>query len=774
MRPSQKSREKNSEMFSSYYSEAGPYHINLLGESRHYECLVGIYIKDLILLKSSSLTDAEGGLLRNSGTQFDSTVTDISISVFSDIEDALLEYKINKEIVLKKFTDFKIGTRLTWLLSIVVIVVIGFLVIFISSRISQYAENSAMKIAQSVVAENKLFVKMDADSAMQISKSLAVTAETFLNNESIDFSREEANEILKNYLEHNPTVLSTYYLFEPNQFDGMDESYMNTEGHDKTGRYIPYFAKNSKGEIIHRPLRSYTTDGYYLEPKRTNTPYVDGPVEYEVGGEMVMMMSLIYPLRNTDGQFIGIAGCDVSIKNLDIMISQVKPFNNTGFLTVFANDGTIIGGAGSQFTGQNIKDMPGINQVALDGVFSDSDYQDTAYDDILKDEYILYGSKFNIDGTDHMVTVQANIPTSIIYKESKSITFVTMIIGLAALASIILIVVLFARQLSRQLNMGVQFARKMSEGDLSATINIDQDDEVGQLASALTDMAGELKRIVLDVQSAALNVRTGSRQISETSQQMSQGASEQASSTEEVSASIEQMSSNIEQNSENSMKTETIAKKSSQDATQGGEAVDQAVIAMKQIVEKIGIINEIARNTNLLALNAAIEAARAGEAGRGFAVVASEVRKLAERSQSAALEITDLSRSSMVVAENAGSLLGQIIPDIQYTAELVQGISAASAEQNSGAQQISSAILQLDKVVQLNATSSEELASMSEELSSQSEQLISIIRFFKVDDSSTDMSQPVSVRDRRSESPRIAKKQQVHQIQKTDDNFIDY
>ncbi|MBF9016380.1 MULTISPECIES: methyl-accepting chemotaxis protein [unclassified Oceanispirochaeta] len=675
---------------------------------------------------------------------------------------------------MKKFTDFKIGTRLTWLLSIVVIVVIGFLVIFINTRISQYAENSAMQIAQSVVAENKLFVKMDVDSALHISKSLAVTAEAFLHNESIDLSREEANEILRSCLEQNPQLTGVYFLFEPGKFDKMDDSYMNTEGHDETGRYIPYFAKNSKGEITYSPLKGYLTSPYYLETRKNNSPYVDGPFEYEVGGEMVLMLFLVYPVVDKAGQYIGIAGCDVSIKNLDTMVSQVKPFNNTGFLTVFANDGTIIGGAGSQFTGQNIKDMPGINQAALDGVFSDSDYQDTAYDDILKDEYILYGSKFNIDGTDHMITVQANIPTSIIYKESKSITFVTMFIGLAALVSIILIVVLFARQLSRQLNMGVQFARKMSEGDLSATISLNQDDEVGQLASALTDMAGELKRIVLDVQSAALNVRTGSRQISETSQQMSRGASEQASSTEEVSASIEQMSSNIEQNSENSMKTETIAKKSSQDATQGGEAVDQAVIAMKQIVEKIGIINEIARNTNLLALNAAIEAARAGEAGRGFAVVASEVRKLAERSQSAALEITDLSRSSMVVAENAGSLLGQIISDIQYTAELVQGISAASAEQNSGAQQINSAILQLDKVVQLNATSSEELASMSEELSSQSEQLISIIRFFKVDDTSTDVSLQVSTRDSRSESPRIAKKQKVHQIQETDDDFIDY
>jgi methyl-accepting chemotaxis protein len=214
---------------------------------------------------------------------------------------------------------------------------------------------------------------------------------------------------------------------------------------------------------------------------------------------------------------------------------------------------------------------------------------------------------------------------------------------------------------------------------------------------------------------------------------MSQGATEQAAAAEEASSSMEQMSSNIRQNADNAMQTEKIAVKSADGARQGGTAVNETVHAMKEIANKISIIEEIARQTNLLALNAAIEAARAGEHGKGFAVVASEVRKLAERSQKAAAEISELSASSVEVAERAGALLGQMVPDIQKTAELVQEINAASREQDLGAGQINKAIQQLDQVIQQNASSSEEMASTAEELSSQAEQLQSAIAFFRVD-----------------------------------------
>jgi len=217
---------------------------------------------------------------------------------------------------------------------------------------------------------------------------------------------------------------------------------------------------------------------------------------------------------------------------------------------------------------------------------------------------------------------------------------------------------------------------------------------------------------------------------------MSQGTTEQAASAEEASASIEEMHATIRQNADNATATETIARKSANDALESGKAVSEAVKAMKDIAGKISVIEEIARQTNLLALNAAIEAARAGEHGKGFAVVAAEVRKLAERSQVAAGEIGKLSGSSVDVAENAGAMLGRLVPDIQKTSELVQEISASSKEQASGADQINSSIQLLNKVIQQNAGMAEEMASTAQELSSQADQLLEAVGFFTVGDSS--------------------------------------
>ena len=227
-----------------------------------------------------------------------------------------------------------------------------------------------------------------------------------------------------------------------------------------------------------------------------------------------------------------------------------------------------------------------------------------------------------------------------------------------------------------------QVADKIADGDLSKDLKIRSEKDV--LGKSLNRMIENLKNIVKNVKTASDNVTAGSQELSSTSQQISQGASEQAAAAEEASSSMEQMSSNIKQNASNARETEKIALQTAEDAKEGGEAVGQTVDAMKDIANKISIIEEIARQTNLLALNAAIEAARAGEHGKGFAVVASEVRKLAERSQTAAREISELSASSVEIAEKAGKMLNGIVPDIQRTSELVQEITAASNEQNSG------------------------------------------------------------------------------------------
>ena len=282
------------------------------------------------------------------------------------------------------------------------------------------------------------------------------------------------------------------------------------------------------------------------------------------------------------------------------------------------------------------------------------------------------------------------------------------------------------------MNEITHLAEKMAAGDLTAAVRERSDQD--RLMRTLNEMIGNLSKVVFNVKFAAEGVSSGSRQLSLTSEQISQGASEQAASAEEVSSSMEQMSANIRQNADNSLETKGIALRVAEDTREGGKAVSETVVAMKSISGKIRIIEEIARQTDLLALNAAIEAARVGEQGRGFAVVASEVRKLAERSRKAASEISRLSVSSMAIAEKAGHMLDQIVPDIQKTSELVQEISAACNEQDTGSAQINKAIQQLDQIIQQNASAAEEMASTSEELSDQARQLRDTIDFLRVSD----------------------------------------
>lgn len=311
--------------------------------------------------------------------------------------------------------------------------------------------------------------------------------------------------------------------------------------------------------------------------------------------------------------------------------------------------------------------------------------------------------------------------------------FAIIAVLIAALILGLVLAFVIARIISRPLNVAAQVAAQLAEGDLTATIEVTSKDETGLLLLAMQNMIGKLSAIITEVRSSADNLASASEEVSATAQSMSQASSEQAASVEETSASIEQMSASINQNTENAKVTDGMASKAAKEANEGGDAVQQTVNAMKQIAQRISIIDDIAYQTNLLALNAAIEAARAGEHGKGFAVVAAEVRKLAERSQVAAQEIGELSSDSVQLAEKAGKLLDEIVPSIRKTSDLVQEISAASEEQASGVSQINTAMVQLNQITQQNASSSEELAATSEEMSSQAEQLQHAMSFFTVD-----------------------------------------
>jgi methyl-accepting chemotaxis protein len=310
-----------------------------------------------------------------------------------------------------------------------------------------------------------------------------------------------------------------------------------------------------------------------------------------------------------------------------------------------------------------------------------------------------------------------------------------LVIGLLLFIFSVLISLYISRKITEPLLKGIKFTQQLAKGDLTAELNVNQNDEIGLLAYNLQQMNNRLREIISYVASTSESLAGASLELSSSSQLVSQGASEQASSAEEVSAAIEEMAANIQQNKVNAKQTEVIAVKAEKDILQGSDKVIQTMDAMREIANKISIIGDIAFQTNILALNAAVEAARAGDHGRGFGVVASEVGKLADRSKLAAAEINQLTKTSTFNAEEAGKLMNNIVPDIQKTSQLIQEMSAANFEQSAGADQINIAIQQLNMVTQQNAATSEELSTNAVELSAQAEQLKEIISFFKLSNS---------------------------------------
>jgi methyl-accepting chemotaxis protein len=447
---------------------------------------------------------------------------------------------------------------------------------------------------------------------------------------------------------------------------------------------------------------------------------------------------IAYKVTDRSGSFKGIIAATVKLETLSHIAASVK-MGETGF-------GFIVDGTGSVIA------HPDQNLIMK--TMDSEEYQQglTGLDSLLvyltNETKGTLGEIRDISGERlvtflHSVKMTPGWTLGITISRKEYLATITETIRLIILMTVIAITVLvaavfqFARSFSRTIKAAALLAVQISGGDLTARIDdklLRQTDEVGDLARALNQMTTELRENFIEIQSIADQITQGSESISSTSQLMSEGATEQAATSQEVSASMDKMTDSINANSDNTNMTESIAKKVAVSAGEGGKAVDETITYSKNISEKINVINEIARQTNMLALNAAIEAARAGAAGSGFAVVAGEVRKLAVNSQKSASEIISETKESLKVATSAGQiLLEEVIPEIRNTAKLVSEVKAATEEQRMESEQINTALRQLDSVIQQNAASSEELASMAEEFSSQALVLSELVVRFKTE-----------------------------------------
>lgn len=604
-----------------------------------------------------------------------------------------------------------IQAKLMVFLGLCILMAVGVVVVYSAISMRLAASQAAIEQCESAAEGQSGLVSSELEKALGIAHSIAqILGATKDEQIALDLGREEAISIVKTSLVQNQSLFTAYTCWEPDAFDGLGMGYVNGDGHDATGRFIPYWSRSVDGGVTLTALKGYdqaVADNFYQSCKQSQTECLVDPHYYSVEGQDVLVISLVVPIV-INGEFFGIAGVDLRTDFVQQVADGIDMYDGTAVMTVLSNNGTLVGRTNHpEHVGKTVAEIRASRGESSGGIAKllasiQSGKKTTQF----FDGKLRAFAPINVGNTSTPWSIKVEVPEDIIMAASSLAMRNQIFLGLFFLAiALALVYYTISRIITKPINIVIRNLSRGSE-----------------------------------------QVSSSSAQVSSASQQLAEGSTEQASSLEETSASLEEMGSMSKQNADNSDEANNLSNTAYDVATRGNDAMGRMSGAINDIKKSsdetakiIKTIDEIAFQTNLLALNAAVEAARAGEAGKGFAVVAEEVRNLALRSADAARDTNSLIEGSqqnadrgVQVSNEVAETLSTIVTTVQKVSALLNKISAASSEEAKGVDQINQAVSQMDQVTQANASNAEESAAASEELNSQAEELRRVVHDLEI------------------------------------------
>ena len=622
---------------------------------------------------------------------------------------------------------FKLNVYILSVATIIYCITFG----YISYRLKEISYNSSVEIVKGSTREYQNKISAELNVMMESARTMKNAFEVYpkLKPENRD---EFYDRLLTSNFAKHPEYLSIGVYWE---LKALDTTY-----NKKNGRFWNGFFREGNKILNQKAIEDTTNQeltSTYYQVRKMNKETIVNPYYDQTTKEMkgILMTSLLTPIQNEAGQFIGMVGIDISLSHMNQLISSIKPYKEAISYIISENQ-IVVAHTNTLLTGKNFTSSLAADSTIFKEAFSNNQVEHKSFtykSSTDGEEYFVSLEPILIDNKDTNWIIGVEVPTGVILNEAKLVFIKAIIASILGLILMYVIIYFIAVKITNPIVKGVEFAKSISAGNLNAKLDVHQNDEIGDLAESLSIMAAKLTGIMSEIIISSEAIAEGSLDLMDSSVKLADGANNQAASSEEISTSMELMLSRIQLNTRNAQETEKIAIKAAFGIQDGNESTKALIQSMNNIVQKISIVGEIAKQTNLLAINAAIEASRYGIQGKGFGVVAAEIKKLAERSQLAAKEINELSTKGLIQARETGTKLQSIIPDIEHTANLVKQIAASSLEQKISSEEINQGIQQLNIVTQQNAEASFELSVNSKNISRQAKNLKQLIAYFKIE-----------------------------------------